>query len=201
MLVPSLSFPLCCSFSPLYFLRFKSLLSKITSLLTLTPEHSAAIFLTNSSFHILCLDNAMKYNQFVRSYTGGWEGVWVCMHACMCMCVCVCTSGVWVLMDSTTWRRVWGLDQCRVIITEPLLCFRDPLPMSFDLSPHPLPVTPVRSWARDGQDCVDGIPYSATAAQDTHKQIHTHHLLLTLPHTFCCLFSPLDRAAVRVRWG
>lgn len=43
-------------------LAFKSLLSKITSLLTPNPKHSTAIFLTNSSFHILCLDNAVKYN-------------------------------------------------------------------------------------------------------------------------------------------
>lgn len=28
---------------------------------------------------------------------------------------------------------VWGLDQRRVIITDPLLCFRDPSSVSFDL--------------------------------------------------------------------
>ena len=122
MLVPSLSFPLCCSFSPLYFFHLKSLLSKITSFLTQTPKHSTAILLTNSSFHILCLDNAVKYNQFVRSYT----------RVCVCVCVCVYTGGG----GADGQHRlvlVWGLDQCRVIITDPLLCFHDPLSVGFDL--------------------------------------------------------------------
>lgn len=55
------------SFSPFYFPFLKSLLSGITSLLALSPKHSTAIFHTNSSFDVLCLDNAVKYNQFVQS--------------------------------------------------------------------------------------------------------------------------------------
>lgn len=78
MLVPPLSFPLRCPFSPLYFLHLKGLLSEITSPLTLSTQHSVAIFLTNSSFYILCLDNPMKYKHFVQSGRGGEGG------ACMC---------------------------------------------------------------------------------------------------------------------
>lgn len=59
------------SFSLFYFLFLKSLLSGSTSPLAPSPKHSTAIFHANSSFHILCLDNAVKYNQFVQSSNRG----------------------------------------------------------------------------------------------------------------------------------
>lgn len=92
------------------------------------------MFLTNSSFDILCLDNAMKYNQFVHSYTRGDGGVGRCMHMCVCVCLCVYREGVEGADGQHKLVLVWGLDQCRVIITGPPLCFRDLLAASFD--PH-----------------------------------------------------------------
>lgn len=53
----------------------------------------------------------------------------------MCVCVCEreCELGGWAADGQHGLVPVWGLDQCRVIIAEPPLCFRDPSSVGCDL--------------------------------------------------------------------
>lgn len=94
------------------FLSLKATCVKSDLCLTLTTKHSAAISLTNSSFDILCLDKAMKYNQFVHYCTRRAQ-------RCMYTYMCVYTPGAGGADGQHKLALVWGLDQCQVIITDP----------------------------------------------------------------------------------
>ena len=125
MLVPSLSVPLRCSiiFPPLW---------KPPVWNHFFPKHSSATFLTNSSFHILCLDNGMKYNQFFCSFAR-WAGR--CMYINVYMCV---HRGLVGADGQRGLALVWDLDQCWVIIYWPPGVFPRPLVPEFrPLTPPP----------------------------------------------------------------
>lgn len=184
--------PFSLSHSVVHFLHyisftFKSLLSKITSLLTQNPKHSMTIFLTNSSFHILCLDNAVKYNQFCSLIHQGSAG------RCMYINVCVGNRGGagcwWTAQagDGLGFRSVQGYHYWT-----PPAVFLWPLAHEFwPLTPLSTPVTGGLGWT--GPRGRDPLRWFDSTG-DPHKQIyaHTHipfvayftpHLLLLIrPH-------------------
>lgn len=136
----------------------------------------------------------MKYNQFVHSYTGGG---WLCVCARVHECV-----HRWVGGGADGQHRlvlVWGLDQSRFTITDPLQGFRDPLSVSFDLWPPPY--DSCQSCAGIDGTWLTWIPCCDTEAHTQRKYTQTHHLLLSLPHTFCCLFYLMQGAEVEVGAG
>lgn len=165
-------FSLCCSFCPLHFPFLKSHLRKISPLLTLTTKHSAAISLTNSSFDILCLDKAMKYNQFVHYCTRRAQ-------RCMYTYMCVYTLGAGGADGQHKLALVWGLDQCQVIITDPP-CGVSMTPGLCILTFNPL-ATPVKA----------GTGWTGPCGRDSQTRIHpiccflfftpSHILLLIQP--------------------
>lgn len=68
-------------------------------------------------------------------------------------------------------------------------------PCCVSVTPWPWILTfkPTTTPVRAGLGWVDGIPCGDHQSQHTHA----HHLVLTLPQTFCCLFCPTERDEVK----
>lgn len=71
---------------------------------------------------------AIKYNQWVCWSCNKWLHI-----VCVCVCLCLCVRD---LMDRHRLMLVCGLDLRCVIISDPLLCFRDPRPWDLTYNPR-----------------------------------------------------------------